>query len=65
MADDDSNETEHRHRLWWVCAAWSLCSAKRLFHLRPQIDLVLSAAKSALGPSRLSGRLIEITAIEG
>jgi hypothetical protein len=36
-----------------------------LFHLRPQIDLVLSAAKSALGPSRLSGRLIEITAIEG
>jgi hypothetical protein len=35
-----------------VCAAWSLCGAKRLFHLRPQIDLVLSAAKSALGPSR-------------
>ena len=32
-----------------MCAAWSLCSAKRLFHLRPQIDLVLSAAKSALG----------------
>jgi hypothetical protein len=25
-----------------------------LFHLRPQIDLVLSAAKSALGTSRLS-----------
>src|SRR5260370_19478180 len=46
-------------------AAWSLCSANRLFYLRPQIDLVLSAAKSALGPSRLSGRLIEITAIEG
>src|ERR1700746_1033313 len=21
-----------------VCAAWSLCGAKRLFHLRPQID---------------------------
>ena len=35
-----------------VCAAWSLCSAKRLFHLRPQIDLILSAAKSALGLSR-------------
>src|SRR5258707_88290 len=34
------------------CAPRGPCSAKRLFHLRPQIDLVLSAAKSALGTTR-------------
>jgi hypothetical protein len=60
MADDDSNETEHRHRLWWgvrrvVPAVQSVCStyARELtsFYLPPSRLLAL---RVYLGASRIT-----------
>jgi hypothetical protein len=57
MADDDSNETKHRHRLWrgGPCAVQSVCStyARKLtsFYLPPRRLLAL---RVYLGASRIT-----------
>ena len=70
MADDDSNETEHRHRLWWdvrrvPCAVQSVCStyARKLisFYLPPSRLLVPIA--DIWGSARWADRLIYLKTV--